>query len=1127
MASPDAPRGHRVLIAAFVLPYAVDFSVETTPAQEEVALLPAPSSPAPRQANTQQLADLLATRLQVAVNQQEGRQRGTPPLLAQPGPDSRHSAGTRERVNMAELMAEASGSGSSYLHTHSASQNASRGASPPIDAAKDEGSALLTVGSLSDHGRRASQPEGPRARSRRNSGTPSVAPLFTPLTSAMATTRTATPLALRDPKGTPPTSIISDMAAKHNSQAVTTAPTPGSALPYPSRHTATPLLLDHPELASGAIALPDQGGTHSAPSTLTHESAPPAPASSGLQILPSGRVTVQDELRPPPESPTCREAHSSRRHAVEKLEATDPAPPRWGSLLRRSSKLSQAMRSRSVSYKASGAKEQEASVPFTFVPNPGANYGLINAVNSVGDERFPHGLRYIGTLGIQMEWVPPALRHEVDQRAQREHDCIPVWVGDNDYVNSYHLYCKCILWPTFHYTSPSAEGLHWEHHAFRAYKRVNQAFADRIVETYEEGDMIWVQDYHLLLVPQMVREKLPRATIGLFVHIAFPSSEIFRCLSEREALLRGMLGADLIGFQTHNFCRHFCQTVSRILQLQATPRGIQLNRRFVSVAPFPIGIDVRTLNRKRADPEVGEWVERLQERFAGKHVIVGRDKLDWIKGVREKLLGFELFLDEHPAWVGQVVLVQVALATVKEDREVGEAMDIVARINRKHSSLMYQPVVFLHVQEITFSHYLALLTVADVFLATSLREGMNLTSHEYVISQEARKRPLILSEFTGTYSALRACIGINPWNTRQVSDAIEQALAMSREEMTQRWDDLHRTVVGQTAQHWITSVLSQLERAHERQPSATNLFIPRLEIAQLVSEWRSARPRLILVDLEQTLVLEDAAEVHRHGFRPSAALLQLLQRLVEDPSNYVYLLSSKSKKELDTITSHVQVGAIAEHGCFVQHCAAPAWTSLIDGYNLDWRTPVREILSYFTERTPGSWVEERQASISWHFNQHAPDTTAAERQWAQRQASEVQGLIYDSLGDRFSLRIVHGATHFTVMPKNVSWTSAVQYILTLDAMGKLAPRGPDAPHAAGTIAFVLQIGNDERLISYVNQLDLAFAPRTCTTTDAHGKPSSEASYYLAPGHEVLSALDEIVSLRRRELKWGGPATLDI
>lgn len=1171
MAPREKARGHRVLIAAFVLPDTVEFRADEKGSSEDTSgPQSAPSSPVPRPANTQHLADMLSTRLQIAVNQQETRSaspRNSLPHLGSAS-NSRHASFTqRERVSMAELMAEASGSGTAYLQP----AGSAIASTPPSPNAQDitfDARGALDArpgpGTMSDHGRRASLQSGDPARlqrSRRNSGNAGLPQFLTPMGPKPSVSphgppqRSPTPHGVRDMKSTPPASIISDMAAKQNSQSTAVTPAPqeqnpfgaGAVTPMPPgshgpRTNSTPLLMERPELASGWTNAQDEGdatlrppehlrGSSSAPAksgkALVPKCEAPVPvrAQSGLQVLPSGRVTVSN--KPTPEIVPDTVNVKRPRHEPGETTASGTIQRR-GSLLRRSTQRVPSMRSRSSSHAYRGPPEsEESAVPFDFVPNPGANYGLINAVNSVGDERLPNGKLYIGTLGIEMNWIPESLRTKIDRRARVEHDCVPVWLKDEDYVSSYHHYCKQILWPTFHYTLPSAQGLQSEHRAFRAYVEVNRRFAERIVEVYEEGDVVWVQDYHLLLVPHMVRERLPHATIGLFVHIAFPSSEIFRCLSMREVLLRGMLGADLVGFQTHNFCRHFRQTVSRILQLETTPRGIQLRRAFVTVAPFPIGIDVRTLNRKRENPEVMEWVERLEERFAGKHVIVGRDKLDWIKGVREKLLAFEVFLDQHPEWVGRVVLVQVALATVQENKEVGEATDIVARINRKHSSLMYQPVVFLHVQELTFSQYLALLTMADVFLATSLREGMNLTSHEYVIAQESRKRPLILSEFTGTYSALRACIGINPWNTCQVAAAIYQALTMPEEEREQRWYDLHRTVVTQTAQHWITSVLSQLERAHQQQPSAENVFIPRLEIAQLVSEWRASRSRLILVDLEQTLVLEDPVEVHKHGFRPQPALVRLLKRLTSDRRNYVYLLSGKGTVALDRIAAQVpEVGLVAENGCFVRHCASPTWTSLVDGFNLQWRKPVLEILAYFTERTPGSWIEERQASVSWHFNERTEAETGAERQWAHRQAAEVQSLIYDSLGERFSIRILHGSTRFNIMPKNVSRTSAVQYILSLDAMGALPPP-PTQDVGKGMFSFVLQIGKDEHLISYLNQLDLTFAPRTCTTTESSGKPNSDASYHLAPGADVLAALEEIVDLRMRDLKWGGPAMLDV
>ncbi|KAK0553279.1 Trehalose-6-P synthase/phosphatase complex subunit [Tilletia horrida] len=807
---------------------------------------------------------------------------------------------------------------------------------------------------------------------------------------------------------------------------------------------------------------------------------------------------------------------------------------------------------------------QEVLPPFEFVPNPSANGGLFNAVESLGTlgqgrygakGRMKHaagrvgatttgvttptappsgaakggsgiglGLGgagdrgavmrrstnrlFIGTLGISVDgWLGSEEQEIIERRLLEERQASPVWVDDSTFERSYHDFCKALLWPTFHYTLPSERALEKQHEAFQAYIDVNRAFAERIAEHWREGDIVWINDYHLLLVPQMLRELLgPSATIGLFMHISFPSSEMFRCLAVRENLLRGMLGADLLGFQTHNNCRHFRQTVSRILQLEATPKGIQLDTisgrgGFVTVNAFPIGIDVRSLNMKRREDDVQEWIERLQTRYEGRKIIVGRDKLDWIKGVRQKLLAYELFLEEHPEWVNQVVLIQVALATTEENEEAGQASDVVARINRRWGSLTYQPVVFLHVQDITFSQYLALLTVADAFLASSLREGMALTPHEYIICQEVKHRPLILSEFVGSYSSLRACLGFNPFNTKQASMAIFKALTMEEEEMFERWQDLHRTVVTQTAQHWITSFLSRLERSHAEQQFRDTAFIPRLEIAQLVSEWRAAKTRLVLLDLEDTLVSQTPLSLHKFGFRPSEQLLNRLRALTADPKNSVYVLSGMGMANLNQLVTEVpRLGVIAENGCFVKHCGesdSNSWISMVGGFNLQWRAPVKDILAYFTERTPGSWMEDRGASICWvYWNEELGEPTSHEAQWARRQAAEVQNLIYDSLAERFSLRITPGPASFLCSPKNTSRASAVQYLMQLSAMGGFWNGG-------NTIApdqFMNQSGSKGR--PQKSQLDAVLREEALKTSGraTPGEIAADSPYKLPSNH---------------------------
>ena len=242
-----------------------------------------------------------------------------------------------------------------------------------------------------------------------------------------------------------------------------------------------------------------------------------------------------------------------------------------------------------------------------------------------------------------------AQKFEIEGKLESEYDSLTVFPSDSDFDGHYSHYCKTILWPVFHYQIPdNPKSKAYEDHSWVYYVNINQAFADRIIKDWKRGDVIWIHDYHLLLVPQMIRNKIPDAQIGFFLHVAFPSSEVFRCLAVRHELLDGMLGANLIGFQTQEYGLHFLQTCSRLLNVEATSNGVQLEDRFVDVSTFPIGIDPIALRARLADSDVKELLRRTQERFWGKFLIVARDKLDHIRGVRNKLLAYELFLNKYP-----------------------------------------------------------------------------------------------------------------------------------------------------------------------------------------------------------------------------------------------------------------------------------------------------------------------------------------------------------------------------------------------------------------------------------------------------------------------------------------------
>lgn len=283
------------------------------------------------------------------------------------------------------------------------------------------------------------------------------------------------------------------------------------------------------------------------------------------------------------------------------------------------------------------------------------NGGLRNAVRSAVDTGLLKDKLWVGTLGMPTNVLGDHTKDTIAEKLEVDFDALTVYVNDIDLDGHYLHFCKTILWPVFHYQIPdNPKSKAYEDHSWVYYVRTNQAFADRIVRNWKRDDIIWIHDYHLLLVPAMIRKQIPDAQIGFFLHIAFPSSEVFRCLAVREELLKGMLGANLIGFQAQEYCHHFLQTCSRILTVEATNEGVQLEDRFVNVGTFPIGIDVKALDRRREDEDVAEWMRIIKEKYSAKHLVVARDKLDNIRGVRQKLLTYELFLRKYPQWQDKV-----------------------------------------------------------------------------------------------------------------------------------------------------------------------------------------------------------------------------------------------------------------------------------------------------------------------------------------------------------------------------------------------------------------------------------------------------------------------------------------
>jgi trehalose 6-phosphate synthase complex regulatory subunit len=504
-----------------------------------------------------------------------------------------------------------------------------------------------------------------------------------------------------------------------------------------------------------------------------------------------------------------------------------------------------------------------ANANWRIVTSDQGNGGLRNAAEAAARDGLDVEYTWVGTLGMPTDALEGTQQKEdIHDRLATEYNMLSVFCSDKDFDGHYSHFCKQILWPVFHYQIPdNPKSKAYEDHSWQFYVNVNQAFADTIIKNWKRGDTIWVHDYHLLLVPGMVRQKLPDAKIGLFLHVAFPSSEVFRCLAVRKELLEGMLGANLIGFQIPEYTRHFLQTCSRLLKnVEATPQGIQLDDRFVNIMNHAIGIDPVSLDIHRQDAEVRKWINVMKERYKDKKLIVARDKLDHVRGVRQKLLAYELFLNKNPKWRDKVVLIQVALSSSEKTDLDAAVSDIVTRINSSWANLAYQPVVYLK-QDIPYSQYLALLTIADALMITSQREGMNLTSHEFLLCQDGkldstqRHGSLILSEFAGTSSLFGGNqLSVNPWSYRQCSDALSKALEMSVEEKEARWTKLYRAVSQHTGGHWFTEFMEHLDRAYDEQHNHAQTSVPRLNLQKLDVAYGRSQRRLFFLDLVGTLV---------------------------------------------------------------------------------------------------------------------------------------------------------------------------------------------------------------------------------------------------------------------------------
>ncbi len=583
----------------------------------------------------------------------------------------------------------------------------------------------------------------------------------------------------------------------------------------------------------------------------------------------------------------------------------------------------------------------------------------------------PHdrlGGLWIGWPGA-LDALPDDARSEADRRLA-ELRLFPVPLTAEEITRYYEGYSNTVLWPLFHY---AIARLPHEVRDFEVYEAVNARFAEAVASRYQPGDLVWVHDYQLMLVPQKLRELIPDALIGFFLHIPFPSSEIFRLLPQREELLAGLLGADLIGFHTATFMRHFASSVLRLAGAPTEVDRIRWRGREVRLGVFPMGIDAARFSERAVSPEVNVLVDA--HRAGGEQLLVGIDRLDYTKGISRRLVAFERLLQRHPDLREKVRLVQVAVPSrenVEAYRELREEVDaMVGRIHGEFATPSWSPVHYLY-RSLPQDEIVALYRAADAVLVTPLRDGMNLVAKEFVASRPDEDGVLVLSEFAGAAAELSEALFVNPYDIERTAAALHRALTMPSDERRTRMEILRHRVMTYDVHWWARSFVSRLERAHQAAEPVLG-FSPSPVVRAAVDRARAAHRLALLLDYDGTLVSFAATPILA---APDAKLLALLRRLAARPRTEVHVVSGRKQGTLDRWFGSLPIGLHAEHG-FWTRPPGGKWRS-VDVPPATWREPVLAILREFAERTPGSLIEEKTAGLAWHYRAADPEYGAAQ-----------------------------------------------------------------------------------------------------------------------------------------------------
>jgi trehalose 6-phosphate synthase/phosphatase len=705
--------------------------------------------------------------------------------------------------------------------------------------------------------------------------------------------------------------------------------------------------------------------------------------------------------------------------------------------------------------------------------------GLVSALSSYIERRSSEEPNFecvwVGWPGAYVESEHQA---EVRERALREHRAYPVFLADAEMEAFYQGFCNSTLWPLFHYF-PSY--VLYSEEQWQTYQRVNRAFCDAALALIQPGDVVWVHDYQLLLLPKLLRDSGVGAQLGFFLHVPFPSYEVFRQLPTRwrRELLEGMLGADLVGFHTHDYTQYFLRSVYRTLGYEHQFGEIAMGAELRRAETFPIGIDFMRFMQAARSPEVIALREQIERGLQGRKAIFSVDRLDYSKGILHRLRGFETFLQTHPEERGKVVFILVVVpsrAEVKHYRRMKHELDeLVGQINGAYGGVDWVPILYQY-RSLDFEELVALYSLAPIALITPLRDGMNLVAKEYLASKPDGQGVLILSEMAGAAQELGEAMLINPNHRQEIAEALHEAVRLDPGEQVRRNRPMQERLQRYDARRWVTNFLGSLERVKSRQGRlATHHLAGALRTA-LLDGYRVAQRRLVLLDYDGTLVPFAARP---ELATPDAGLLELLARLAADRHNRVFVISGRDRRTLGAWFAGLPLSLIAEHGAWLRQ-GSREWQQLKPLLS-SWKEHLAPLLQLYVDRVPGSLLEEKDHSLAWHYRRADPELGAGR---AKELMDELVGYTAN-----FDVQVLEGKKVVEVRNAGVNKGAA--------ALQCLSQIEPD---------FVLAAGDDQTDEDLFKAL-----PRSAHTVRV-GIPHSNAAYHLEDHLEVRALLAALAAL---------------